>query len=610
MHKEFLMGNAAIALGAVAAGVNVVAGYPGTPSTEVLETVAKYRPDDVYVEWSVNEKSAMELAAGAAYAGARSLVTMKQVGLNVASDPLMSLEYVGVKGGMVILVADDPGPISSQTEQDTRHFSRFSKLPCFDPSSAQEAYEMIQEAFEYSEKYKTPVFLRPTTRVCHGYATIDIKDKSEYYHNKPEGFIKDSKRWVIFPKLSFMNHQKIEARNKELSDVFSSYEKNKLIPACDKYADSKKGIASGGISYTYAMETLKETGMVRHLKVSTPHPFPEKLAVEFLTGLDEVLCLEELDPVIERELIYICGKYHLNTKIIGKLSGDTACAGENTRDSVSNYIHTFLGLDTSKTQELPEPPALPVRPPVLCAGCPHRASFYAVKTAMKGKKTIFCGDIGCYTLGATPPLQSVDTTICMGASISAAHGMAKARGAEFNKKLVSVIGDSTFMHSGITGLVDIVYNKGNNTVIILDNSITGMTGHQDNPTTGYTIRKEETKQVNLITLCKSIGIEHVVVADPFDVKNFEKVVKEEVEREEPSVIIAQRPCALLPNMRKKYSGHCHITDKCKKCKMCMKLGCPAISLDGDTVKIVTTQCNGCGLCTNVCPFGAIEKEEK
>ena len=418
MHKEFLMGNAAIALGAVAAGVNVVAGYPGTPSTEVLETVAKYRPDDVYVEWSVNEKAAMELAAGAAYAGARSLVTMKQVGLNVASDPLMSLEYVGVKGGMVILVADDPGPISSQTEQDTRHFSRFSKLPCFDPSSAQEAYEMIQEAFEYSEKYKTPVFLRPTTRVCHGYAAIDIKDESEYYHNKPEGFIKDSKRWVIFPKLSFINHQKIEARNKELSDVFSSYEKNKLIPACDKYADSKKGIASGGISYTYAMETLKETGMVRHLKVSTPHPFPEKLAVEFLTGLDEVLCLEELDPVIERELTYICGKYHLSTKIIGKLSGDTACAGENTRDSVSNYIHTFLGLDTPKAQKLPEPPALPVRPPVLCAGCPHRASFYAVKTAMKGKKTIFCGDIGCYTLGNAMPLDMVDTCLCMGLSLS------------------------------------------------------------------------------------------------------------------------------------------------------------------------------------------------
>ena len=335
MHKEFLMGNAAIALGAVAAGVNVVAGYPGTPSTEVLETVAKNRPDDVYVEWSVNEKAAMELAAGAAYAGARSMVTMKQVGLNVASDPLMSLEYVGIKGGMVILVADDPGPISSQTEQDTRHFSRFSKLPCFDPSSAQEAYEMIQEAFEYSEEYGTPVFLRPTTRVCHGYASVTVKDEKEFTQHKPEGFIKDSKRWVIFPRLSFMNHQKIEARNRELSDVFSSYDKNKIHPSCETFKDSKKGIATGGISYTYAMETLKNTGMVKNLKVATPHPFPEKLAVEFLTGLDEVLCLEELDPVIERELTYICGKYHLPVKIRGKLSGDTACAGENTRRRTS-----------------------------------------------------------------------------------------------------------------------------------------------------------------------------------------------------------------------------------------------------------------------------------
>ena len=394
MHKEFLMGNAAIALGAVAAGVNVVAGYPGTPSTEVLETIAKHRPDDVYVEWSVNEKAAMELAAGASYAGARSMVTMKQVGLNVASDPLMSLEYVGIKGGMVILVADDPGPISSQTEQDTRHFSRFSKLPCFDPSSAQEAYEMIQEAFEYSEKYGTPVFLRPTTRVCHGYASIMVKDETEYTHHQPEGFIKDSKRWVIFPRLSFMNHKKIEARNQELSDIFSSYEKNTIHPSCDAFKDSKKGIATGGISYTYTMETLKKTGMVKTLKIATPHPFPEKLAVDFLSGLDEVLCLEELDPVIERELIYICGKYHLPTRINGKLNGHTACAGENTRDTITTYINTFLGLTSPVTTDFPEPPALPVRPPVLCAGCPHRASFYAVKKAMKGKKTVFCGHIG------------------------------------------------------------------------------------------------------------------------------------------------------------------------------------------------------------------------
>ena len=298
MHKEFLMGNAAIALGAVAAGVNVVAGYPGTPSTEVLATVAKNRPDAVYVAWSVKEKAAMELAAGAAYAGARSMVTMKQVGLNVASDPLMSLEYVGINGGMGFLVADEPGPISSQTEQDTRLFSRFSKLPCFDPSSAQEAYEMIQEAFEYSEEYGTPVFLRPTTRVCHGYASVTVKDEKEFTQHKPEGFIKDSKRWVIFPRLSFMNHQKIEARNRELSDVFSSYDKNKMHPSCEAFKDSKKGIATGGISYTYAMETLKNTGMVKNLKVATPHPFPEKLAVEFLNGLDEVHCQEELEPVI------------------------------------------------------------------------------------------------------------------------------------------------------------------------------------------------------------------------------------------------------------------------------------------------------------------------
>ena len=605
MHKEFLMGNAAIALGAVAAGVNVVAGYPGTPSTEVLETVAKYRPDDIYVEWSVNEKAAMELAAGAAYAGARSLVTMKQVGLNVASDPLMSLEYVGVKGGMVIIVADDPGPISSQTEQDTRHFSRFSKLPCFDPSSAQEAYEMIQEAFEYSEKYKTPVFLRPTTRVCHGYATIDIKDKSEYYHNKPEGFIKDSKRWVIFPKLSFMIHQYFEARNKELSDVFSSYEKNKLIPTCDKYADSKKGIASGGISYTYAMETLKETGMVRHLKVSTPHPFPEKLAVEFLTGLDEVLCLEELDPVIERELIYICGKYHLNTKIIGKLSGDTACAGENTRDSVSNYIHTFLGLDTSKAQELPEPPALPVRPPVLCAGCPHRASFYAVKTAMKGKKTIFCGDIGCYTLGAVAPLSVVDTTICMGASISSLHGMEKAKGKEYIKNWVAVIGDSTFLHTGVNSLMNMMYNKATGTVMILDNSTTGMTGHQDHAATGKTLQGDPTYAIDIPALCRAIGVKNVIEVNAFDIERLEKVIKEEVAKDEVSVIITKTPCVLLS--KKKKPLYAEEPDKCKKCGMCMKPGCPAMTRNADkTIHIDDTMCTGCGLCKSLCKFDAIK----
>ena len=318
MHTEFLMGNAAIAMGAIAAGLNVVSGYPGTPSTEVLETTAKHNDGSIYVEWSTNEKAAMELAAGAAYCGARTMVTMKQVGLNVASDPLMSLAYIGVKGGMVILVADDPGPISSQTEQDTRRFAAFSKLPCFDPSGVQEAYDMIQEAFAYSERYHTPVLFRPTTRVCHGYASITVKDAAEYQVNSPEGFVKDSSKWVIFPKLSYQNHIRMEKRNTELKSVFSDYPRNRIYPETDTAC--QKGIATHGISFSYTMEALHGKAAPRLLKVATPFPFPEQLAVEFLQGLDEVLCLEELDPVIEQELVYLCGKYHLPTRIRGKLT--------------------------------------------------------------------------------------------------------------------------------------------------------------------------------------------------------------------------------------------------------------------------------------------------
>ena len=515
MHKEFLMGNAAIALGAVAAGVNVVAGYPGTPSTEVLETVAKNRPDDVYVEWSVNEKAAMELAAGAAYAGARSMITMKQVGLNV--------EYVGIKGGMVILVADDPGPISSQTEQDTRHFSRFSKLPCFDPSSAQEAYEMIQEAFEYSEEYGTPVFLRPTTRVCHGYASVTVKDEKEFTQHKPEGFIKDSKRWVIFPRLSFMNHQKIEARNRE---------------------------------------------------VATPHPFPEKLAVEFLTGLDEVLCLEELDPVIERELTYICGKYHLPVKIRGKLSGDTACAGENTRDSVTSYINTFLGLSDRKDAGLPVAPELPVRPPVLCAGCPHRASFYAVKKAMKGQKTIFCGNI--------------------------AQGVEKV---EPDTTCFAFVGDSTFFASAITGVVNAVYNQANMVLIVLDNSTTAMTGHQPHPGTGRTVMGEIVQKINIEQVLHGIGVTDVETVNPLDLHTSVECVQKMAERSGVKAIIFKSPCIAVT----KPAAPLHVSsDKCIGCKKCIKeLGCPAIVLNNGNVCIDSSMCTGCGLCSQVCPLTAI-----
>lgn len=601
MHKEFLMGNAAIALGAVASGVNVVAGYPGTPSTEVLETIAKHRPDDVYVEWSVNEKAAMELAAGASYSGARTLVTMKQVGLNVASDPLMSLEYIGVKGGIVILVADDPGPISSQTEQDTRHFAAFSKLPCFDPSSAQEAYEMIQEAYEYSEKYNTPVFLRPTTRVCHGYASVSVKDPEEYTVHTPEGFVKDSKRWVIFPRLSYQNHQKIEARNVELADIFSSYEKNKIYPACDTFADSRKGIVSGGISFTYAMETLIETGMVRHLKISTPHPFPEKLAAQFLDGLDEVLCLEELDPVIERELTYICGKYHLPVKILGKLTHNTANAGENTRDSVDTYIRTFLDLPVKEQPKLTDVPPLPVRPPVLCAGCPHRASFYAVKKAMQGRKTIFCGDIGCYTLGNARPLDMVDTCLCMGAGLNIAQGVEKI---EPDTACFAFIGDSTFFASAITGVVNAVYNQANMTLVVLDNSTTAMTGHQPHPGTGRTVMGEIVQKINIEQVLRGIGVQDVETVNPLDHEAAVSCVKELADKPGVKAIIFKSPCIAVT--KPGTSMHVDISS-CIHCKKCIReLGCPAIITEDGNVSIDSSMCTGCGLCSQICPVHAIK----
>lgn len=605
MHKEFLMGNAAIALGAVASGVNVVAGYPGTPSTEVLETIAKHRPDDVYVEWSVNEKAAMELAAGASYSGARTLVTMKQVGLNVASDPLMSLEYIGVKGGMVILVADDPGPISSQTEQDTRHFAAFSKLPCFDPSSAQEAYEMIQEAYEYSEKYNTPVFLRPTTRVCHGYASVSVKDPEEYTVHTPEGFVKDSKRWVIFPRLSYQNHQKIEARNVELADIFSSYKKNKIYPACDTFADSRKGIVSGGISFTYAMETLTETGMVRHLKISTPHPFPEKLAAQFLDGLDEVLCLEELDPVIERELTYICGKYHLPVKILGKLTHDTANAGENTRDSVNTYIRTFLDLPVKEQPKLTDVPPLPVRPPVLCAGCPHRASFYAVKKAMQGRKTIFCGDIGCYTLGNAMPLDMVDTCLCMGAGLNIAQGVEKI---EPDTACFAFVGDSTFFASAITGVVNAVYNQANMTLVVLDNSTTAMTGHQPHPGTGRTVMGEIVQKINIEQVLRGIGVQDVETVNPLDHEAAVSCVKELADKPGVKAIIFKSPCIAVT----KPGTPMHVDiSSCIHCKKCIReLGCPAIITEDGNISIDSSMCTGCGLCSQICPVHAIKGGEQ
>lgn len=603
MHQEFLMGNQAIALGALAAGVRLVAGYPGTPSTEVLETVAKNRQENTYVEWSVNEKSAMEVGAGAAYTGARTMVTMKQVGLNVAADPLMSLEYIGVKGGMVILVADDPGPISSQTEQDTRHFARFSKLPCFDPSTVQEAYDMVQEAFEYSEKYGTPVFFRSTTRVSHGYASIQVKDVEEYKNVEPEGFVKDTKRWVIFPKLSYQAHINIEARNEELAKVFSQYKRNLLLPAGDDCKELKKGIATGGFNYTYVTEAMADLGQLRELKVSTPHPFPEQLAVEFLTGLEEVLCIEELDPVIERELIYIAGKYHLPVKILGKLSHHVKNSGENTRDSVLSDIAAFMGRQLPEQgengQAVPAP-ELPVRPPVLCAGCPHRASFYAVKKAMQGRKTIFCGDIGCYTMGNAMPLDMVDTCLCMGAGLGIAQGVGHI---EPDTSCFAFVGDSTFFAAAIPGVVNAVYNQAEMTLVVLDNSTTAMTGHQPHPGTGHTMMGEVVAKVNIEAVLQGIGVTAVETVNPLDLDKSIEVVRKMAGMPGVKAIIFKYPCIAITKPEGKMAVD---IDKCVGCRKCIReIGCPGLIIRDGQVTIDESLCTGCGLCSQICPFESI-----
>ncbi len=577
MAKKLLLGNAAVARGAYEAGVNVVASYPGTPSTEITEEIVKF--DEVYAEWSPNEKVAAEVAIGASIGGARAMSCMKHVGLNVMADPVFTVSYSGVNGGLVFCVADDPGMHSSQNEQDSRHYAKASKIMMLEPSDSSECKEYTKRAFELSEKYDTPVFIRLSTRVSHSQSLVELCDR-EQIALKP--YEKNIGKNVMMPANAIKRHVVVEDRIRALTEFaettdFNTTEKN----------GSKIGIISDGIAYMYAKEALGDRA--DYLKLGMVYPLPKKKIKDFAANYDKVYVIEELDPVIEEH----CKA--LGVDVIGK--DVFTLLGEYTPNMIKKVV---LGEDEPKHAPAEQ---IPVRPPVMCAGCPHRGTFYVLKKL----GLVVSGDIGCYTLGAAMPLQSVDTTICMGASVSAALGMAKARGKEFNKKLVSVIGDSTFMHSGITGLVDIVYNKGANTVIILDNSITGMTGHQDNPTTGYTIRGEETKQVNLISLCKAIGVEHVQVCDPFDVKSFETVVKQEVAREEPSVIIAQRPCALLKKV--KYTGHCTVTDKCKKCKMCMKLGCPAISVKDGSISIDTTQCNGCGLCVNVCPFEAIVKEE-
>ena len=598
MSKKYVMGNGAIALGALKAGVNLVAGYPGTPSSEIIETVAKYPHDGTYVEWSVNEKAAMEVASAAAYSGARAMVTMKQVGLNVASDPLMSLAYVGVKGGMVVVSADDPGPISSQTEQDTRRFAEFARIPVFDPSSPEEAFEMVQDAFECSEKYKTPVILRPTTRVDHAYASIDAPDT--FTAKEYEGFVKDSKKWVIFPRLSFMNHAMIEKRNIEIGEDFSSYRFNTVT------GSSEKAVIATGVSFAYAAEFLKEHPDVRLIKVGTPHPLPERFLLDALEGVSEVLCFEELSPYIEESLLKLIGKHQLSINVRGKLTGDVPPSGENDADSARVIISRFLGYETDENSiDLSGAPQPPMRPPVLCAGCPHRASFYAVKRAMKGKKAYFCGDIGCYTLGNAMPLDMVDTCLCMGAGITMAQGFN-----HMDKDAVAFAftGDSTFFASGITGVVNAVYNAADMIVCVLDNSTTAMTGHQPHPGTGRNLMATPVEKVSIEKILLAVGVKKVVTVDPLDLDAAIAAVRECADIKGVKAIIFKSPCVAIV----KPSGKMRVdSEKCVGCLRCIKeIGCPALSVSGGKAVIDENLCTGCGLCAKLCAVNAIGGAEQ
>lgn len=576
--KKLMLGNAAVARGAYEAGVRVVSSYPGTPSTEITESMVQY--EDVYVEWAPNEKVAAETAIGASIAGGRAMSCMKHVGLNVMADPVFTVSYIGANAGLVFCVADDPGMHSSQNEQDSRHYAKAAKIPMLEPSDSGECRDFTKLAFSLSEEYDTPVFIRLSTRVSHSQSLVELHEP-ENIELKP--YVKNIAKNVMMPANAIGRHVVVEERSRKLVEFAETCELNTV-----EDNGSRIGVITSGVSYVYSKDALGDK--VNYLKLGMVYPLPEKLIKDFAASVDTLYVVEELDGFIEefvRSLgIEVRGKDHFTL------------LGEYSQNMIAKVV---LGEETAAAESLP----LPKRPPVMCAGCPHRGTFYVLS---KLGLTV-SGDIGCYTLGAVAPLKSVDTTICMGASVSAAHGMVKARGRDFSKQLVSVIGDSTFIHSGITGLIDIVYNKGNNTVIILDNSITGMTGHQDNPTTGFTIRKEPTVQVDLEALCRSVGVRRVRVEDPFDLKGFEAAVKEELAADEPSVIIAQRPCALLKTV--KYTGHCAVdAEKCRKCKKCMKLGCPAISVDNGCVKIDENQCNGCGLCVGVCPFGAISKEDE
>lgn len=572
-----MLGNEAIARGAYEAGVKVSAAYPGTPSTEISENIALY--DEIYAEWSPNEKVATEVAIGASISGVRAMASMKHVGVNVASDPLYTISYGGVNGGLVLVAADDPGLYSSQNEQDTRCVARAALVPVLEPSDSQEAKDFVKFAYEMSEKYDTPVIVRTTTRLAHSQGTVTLEERQEV-EDKP--YERDPSKFVMMPGNAIGRHVYVEKRMKAMAEDGSSFPINRA-----EYNDTSIGFITSGIPYQYVKEACPDASV---LKLGMVNPLPRKLIEEFASKVEKLYIFEELEPVIEEQV------KSWGIKAVGKEI--FTVQGEYSANMIREKI-------LKEEVCVKEPAKVPARPPILCPGCPHRSVY----TVLKKLGIHAAGDIGCYTLGAVPPLNVIDTTICMGASISTLHGMEKAKGKEYIKNWVAVIGDSTFMHTGVNSLMNMVYNQATGTVIILDNSTTGMTGHQDHAATGKTLKGETVPAINIYELCRAMGVKHVAEVNAFDTTELEKIVKEEVARDEVSVIITKSPCVLLKGNVFPY--RCKpVEDACKKCGMCLKPGCPALTKKADgTIAIDDTMCNGCGLCEQLCKFGAIERVE-
>ena len=573
--KRLMLGNEAVARGLYEAGCAFVSSYPGTPSTEITEAAAKY--PEIYAEWAPNEKVAMEAAFGASLAGKRSFCGMKHVGLNVAADPLFTIAYTGVNAGMIIGVADDAGMHSSQNEQDSRHYAMAAKLPMLEPSDSAEALEFTKLAYELSEEFDTAVLLKMCTRVSHSQSVVDTGERADI-PQKP--YEKNGAKYIMMPGNAKRRHPVVEERTRRLVEWAETAPVNRV----EEGRDHKLGIITSSTSYQYVKEVCGDTYPV--LKLGMIWPLPEKLILDFAASVDALTVVEELDGFIEA---------HCRSLGLSPTGKDVFPAIDEFNQ---NLVAAKLGQPATVGPKLDE--AIPARPPVMCAGCPHRGLFY---TLAKNKLTVL-GDIGCYTLGAVAPLSAIDTTICMGASVSGLHGFNKAGGGQGEGKTVAVIGDSTFIHSGVTGLINVAYNESNSTVIILDNSITGMTGHQQNPTTGYNLKGDPCTKIDLESFCRAVGIQRVRVVDPYDLAACDQAVKEELAAKEPSVIISRRPCALLKYV--KHPGPITAdTDKCVGCKSCMKIGCPAISVVDKKVVIDNTLCTGCGVCQQLCKFDAL-----